>query len=594
MVLDEINPPQKLPQQRQQAVVLHPLLLNWYIQHHKTIFDLESMMSWDLKNLPSFWSLPDMEKSVDRIIAAISNHQSIGIYGDYDVDGTTSCALLFKFFSLINIPVKVYQPHRLKEGYGLHESAIDQAVLDGVSVLITVDCGISNVESAQYAFEKSIDLIITDHHQDAREMMPNAFAIINPNRRDAPVSPTQALAGVGVAFALAVCIREKLLKTATPPFTQIPSLYPLLQLVAIGSIADLATLNPMNLILIRHGLLQLQKTASTPISECFSIGLHELLKDKEYSSQYLDADIIGFYIGPLINSKGRLDHAQAAFELLTTTDPTIARDKYFMLLHSNKERKEIQEKVYQEAKKNFEQELLEIPDRQAVIVYQPHWHEGVIGIVASKLVDEFQMPALVFTFSKELNLIKASARTYGNLHLFEKLQNCASFFKKFGGHKAAAGLSMEEKNLPAFKNFFNELLSQEKISQDDTNFLYCNFSDITMDLVNDLYRLGPYGQTHSAPIFRIKNILLTHYTLLKGNHVKWTFQAKDLPHHKLHGISFFYRDKKNVLDPEHAMNMQNDLPLMVDASLKINTFNKKNFLQLHVHKLFLVRNTLIT
>ena len=301
---------------------------------------IQEFLSWDLKKLPELTAMEDMAKGAQRIIQSIKNGEKIGIYGDYDVDGTTSCALFYHFFKMLNIEVELIQPSRFVEGYGIHPSNIEDAFAKNINLLITVDCGITNTEAAVHALEKGIDLIITDHHKDARDEMPPAYAIINPNRRDEPVeSELRNLAGVGVAFAVCLEIKMQMEKAGE----KLPSLYPLLEFVAMGTICDLAKLSPMNLKLVRHGLKHM---LNTPY-----VGVRSFFTNKELKRGFIPSEKLSFHIGPMINSKGRLEHPEMALRLLTTDNENEARELYSQLEITNNERKFIQNQVYSEAKK---------------------------------------------------------------------------------------------------------------------------------------------------------------------------------------------------------------------------------------------------
>ncbi len=417
---------------------LHPIIQRLF---EKKGFDqkkIESFLSWDLKSIPDLTKLKDLSIASKRIIQAIELNQKIGVYGDYDVDGTTSCALLYHFFKILDVEIDIVQPSRFIEGYGLHLSSIDEAVEKNIKVLITVDCGITNNEAADSAKEKGLDLIITDHHKDARETMPNAFAVINPSRRDEDQdSELKTLAGVAVAFALAVQIRADLMAFGKT----IPSLYPLLQFVAIGTICDLAQLSPVNLKLVRHGLKLLKETQYP--------GLRAFFTAEELKAKTIPSEKLAFQIGPLINSKGRLDNPELALGLLIAQTPERARECYEHLVNCNQERKFIQNEVFKEAREQVLKDRKQVgfeKEHLISIVYQPHWHEGVIGIVASKLVDTFKVPAIIFTDSEHSGIIKASCRSAGTLDIFNLLKKNEHLFIKFGGHKAAAGLSMKKEN----------------------------------------------------------------------------------------------------------------------------------------------------
>ena len=326
---------------------------------------LQEFLSWDLKKLPNLLDMKDLEKASHKILEAMDQKKTIGIYGDYDVDGTTSCALFYHFFKMFGLESKLIQPSRFIEGYGLHPSSVDKAIDEEIKLLITVDCGISNNEAAEYAQERGLELIITDHHKDARDEMPAAFAVVNPNRRDeAEDSPLKVLAGVGVAFAICVKIRALLEERGETP----PTLYPLLQFVAIGTICDLAKLTPVNLKLVRHGLSQLTQSQYPGVLAFFT--------PEERQTKFCSSEKLSFLIGPMINSKGRLDHPEKALKLLCAKDGTEAYEYFSHLEVSNKERKIIQAGVFEEARKQVVKSLSD-DEHLISIVYQEDWHEGV-------------------------------------------------------------------------------------------------------------------------------------------------------------------------------------------------------------------------
>ncbi|MBT4792750.1 MAG: single-stranded-DNA-specific exonuclease RecJ, partial [Halobacteriovoraceae bacterium] len=490
--------------------------------------------SWNLRDLPDLTQLKDIEKAANRIILGIEKKETIAIYGDYDVDGTTSCALFYEFFQLLDINVQLFQPSRFVEGYGIHPSSVDNAIEKKVTLLISVDCGITNCETADYAKEKNVDLIITDHHKDICENMPNAYAVVNPNRRDEPSdSPLTALAGVGVAFA--ICLQIKKLLEAKGK--TVPSIYPLLQHVAIGTICDMAKLNFMNLKLTRHGLKQIICTTYSGVA-CF-------FNDEDRKTKFIGSEKISFYVGPLINSKGRLDHPEKALNLLIAKNHKEAFENYSHLELSNRERKIIQAKVFDEAK---QQVIKNLKNSHPLIniVYSPDWHQGVIGIVASKLVETFEVPAIVFCDSEDKGLIKASCRSAGELDLFSALNSCEDLFLKFGGHKAAAGLSMKKENLNAVKQRLHDHLSEipeiERTVQNKFD-IEISFNDINKQLVTELESMEPFGMGNNRPVFRMKDCIIDSFTILKDIHVKWTFVHKNNPKIKIGGISFSFIGK---------------------------------------------------
>ncbi len=568
---------QRSQNSQSQKTQLHPVILRLFEKRNMSHEDIMEFLSWDLNALPDLTAMQGMDQAVERIISAMDNQEHIGIYGDYDVDGTTSCALFYHFFDMVGFRVSLIQPSRFIEGYGLHASSIDNAIADGINLLITVDCGITNNEAADYAKEKGLDLIITDHHKDARDEMPDAYAVVNPNRRDEPEeSQLRPLAGVGVAFAVCWEVRKQLEAKGQ----QVPSLYPLLQFVAIGTICDLAKLTPMNLKLVRHGLKQIPQTSYAGIRAFFS--------PEERKQKMVPSEKLSFNIGPLINSKGRLDHPEKALNLLISNDSTEAFENYSHLEVSNKERKFIQAEVFASAKEQF-LKTFDGADPLIAIVYQEDWHEGVIGIVASKLVESFKVPAIVFTNAEQEGIIKASARSAGDLNIFNLLQDCSDLFTKFGGHKAAAGLSMPQENLGAFKEKMEGLLRDipliERIQQDHYD-LDISPEEINPKLVKELDLLEPFGMGNEKPIFRMKGVKLTNYDLLKDVHVRWTFAPKDpavkIP--PIKGISFNYVGSFNKPHPQQVFTRQNQEELTIFFTLGINRFNGNEYIQLMVNR----------
>lgn len=554
---------------------LHPIVKEILSSRGLSESEIKEHLSHSLKELPDFEAFKDLDKACDRLILALENNEYIGVYGDYDVDGTTSCALLAHFFKLLGQSIFLLQPGRFDEGYGVHPSSIDNALKNGVKVLITVDCGITNVETANYAKEKGLDLIITDHHKDIRESIPDAYAVINPNRRDEPEdSKLRALAGVGVAFALAWSIKKKWEAKGH----QVPGLYPLLQFVAIGTICDVAKLTPLNLKLVRHGLKQMKET-SYP-------GIKVFLSDDDFVQGLVSEQKLGFHMGPFINSKGRLEHPEMALQLLLSNDSNQAYLYYSQLEICNQERKRIQAQVYKEAKKMV-LDNIKGGDHPISIVYAPHWHEGVVGIVASKLVEDFNAPAIVLTDAKEEGLIKGSARTFGAIDIFAALKTCGPLYKKFGGHKAAAGLTMAKDQYQEFVQQMNQTLLQMPKNSDalGPRFDLSISSDlINPSLVHALNTIGPFGEGNPRVVFHCHDLKLASFDILKEVHVKWHFKTP--AGRTLKGISFNYIGKWDVPHPQEIFALSSEgQSFNAYFSLGINRFRGNEFIQLEVDKL---------
>lgn len=552
---------------------LNPVLIRLFKKRGFSPLEVQDMLSWNLKDIPDLTKMIDLEKASQRLIKAMAEGETIGVYGDYDVDGTTSCALLWHFFKMLNVQVEVFQPSRFIEGYGVHNSSIDAAVEKGCKVLITVDCGITSVATAEYAKGK-LDLIITDHHKDAAPTIPEAFAVVNPSRRDETEnSPLKPLAGVGVAFALALQIKNDLAKNGT----ETPSLYPLLQFVAIGTISDLARMSPLNLRLTRHGLKQIP-TSQYP-------GIKAFFNPEELKVAMVSSEKISFHVGPHINSKGRLDHPDRALRLLIADTFSECREHYTHLEVANRDRRAIQAEVYEEAKQDVIKSLSS-GELLINIMYRPHWHEGVIGIVASKLVETFEVPAIVFTNAEEEGVIKASCRSAGELNIFELLDQCKDLFIKFGGHKAAAGLSMKAENFNAFKKRMHDLLKPIPAplrTKTRTFDVEVGIEEITANLVKDLDKLEPFGPGHEKPVFRMKNAVISSYRIMKDAHVRWTFGGVNSKV-SVQGISFNYLGKWNEMTPEELFELQGKAGLTVQFTLGVNRFNGNETIQLMVEK----------
>lgn len=561
---------------------LHPVLVRLFKKRDLSPEEVQELFSWDLKSLPDLTDLQDLDKAALRVIQALDKEEKIAIYGDYDVDGTTSCALLYHFFKLIGVEVFLMQPDRFIEGYGLHLHSIDQALDNKVDLMITVDCGISNFEAAEYAKKRGLDLIITDHHKDALPNLPPAYAVVNPNRRDEPEnSPLRFLAGVGVAFSLALKIRTELLSQKR----ECPGLYPLLPFLAIGTLCDLVPLNAINLRLCRHGLKALQESQYP--------GLRVFLTPEEKKQTYLASDIITFRIGPMINSKGRLDHPRIALELLISDDIDEAYHKLHQLESSNNERKKIQAEVFKEAREQIIDQInqhSQSEDWPISIAFSPNWHEGVIGIVASKLVEEFKAPAIVLTKAEQEGILKGSCRTAGELSIFDLLHDHREYFLKFGGHKAAAGLSLEENKFDEFKkHLFKSTISIPTLlrrNQDHFD-LDIELEEVTPQLLEDLERWGPYGTAHQLPVFRMRQFKLHSFDILKDLHVRWHFVSLKSSRIQHKGISFNYLNRWETPHPQELFRLQEQEkePLTAYFTLAINSFRGNKYIQFMVQKI---------
>jgi len=447
-----------------------------------------------LEDLHNPFEMTDMEKAVERILTALEHGEQIAVYGDYDVDGIAGTALLCTFFSEIGFSPRFYLPRRIEDGYGLNSEALELLKEEGAGLVITVDNGISAREPAETARRLGLDLIITDHHEPP-EVLPRALAILNPRRPECPY-PFKFLSGVGVAFKLILALRNRLRQTGYSR-TPLPNLKRHLDLVALGTVADVAPLGGENHTLLRHGLQELTTTSK--------LGLQSLKEGARLKGAVTAADI-GFRLAPRLNAVGRLGAASAAVRLLLSTRIEESEELASLLETENRRRQQVQEEIYRDVKKQIEREGGE--DDTAIVLSSRQWHPGVIGIVASKIAEEYLRP--VALIAMENGQGRGSSRSVPGLDLYECLQHCSAELEQFGGHTGAAGFTIREENLERFKSQFQEVaasLSSEielppalEIDGEAT------LSDLEPQAISDLECLSPFGAGHPAPIFLFRGL----------------------------------------------------------------------------------------
>lgn len=457
-----------------------------------------------LTDLPKESDLLDLQKASLRVIEALEKGETIALYGDYDTDGVTSLACLGRFLrdTLKGADnIRFYQPNRFIEGYGLHEGLVEEMHRDGANLVVTVDCGISDVESAKKVKELGMDLIVTDHHSDGKIDMPVAYAVVNPKRRDqGDIGDLHNLAGVGVAYYL--CRQIAIDKEMCPN----EATKDLLEFVAVGTIGDLVSLCPMNMILVRHGIESFRDGVNNP-------GLRGLLKDKELP--LVSSEDISFFLAPIFNAKGRMGDPALARECLLEKSPKKALAIAKELIEINEERKRTQKITAEKAiKKVLKNELFKNP---IIIVEDKDFHQGVMGIVASKITGLFKRPCIILS-EVDKGQYKGSARSYGGLDLYACLKEHEELFNSFGGHKEAAGLSISSKNLAKLKKALSKLADPEMKEKLFDIEIGC-LSDLNTSLAFDVLRLGPYGMKNSTPIFKIKG-RIREVTVMKDLHLK--------------------------------------------------------------------------
>ena len=477
--------------------------------------------------------LKDMTKAIDRINTAIKSHEKILIYGDYDVDGVTASTVMEQALVLAGLDpkdIKIMLPDRFADGYGMSSRLITRAKTNKATLVITVDCGSRNHDIVNELNHEHIDTIITDHHETADEM-PEAIAVINPHRKDAPTDALMNLAGVGVAFKLAeALVSEGLIKNGQEKW--------LLDLVLLGTICDSMTLTGENRRLGFYGIKVLEKTRRP--------GLIELMRRAGLKN--LNSESIGFQIGPRLNAAGRLETADLSLDLLRADSAPIAASLAEKLEQLNKKRKTEQISAISDIEK---QGLSDDP----VIIAIGHWHEGILGIVAGRLVEAHQKPAFVLT---ELGngIYKGSGRSFGDFNLADALNFAKDTIISGGGHAAAAGVRLEGKNLYAFREKINEyyrslhLKDQEKYFLCHADLDITDFSELNLNLLDELKKLEPYGPGNEEPIFRLKNVEIANITRMGADRNHLRLDLRDHHGKILKCLAFFAPEKWLQIDPD--------------------------------------------
>jgi single-stranded-DNA-specific exonuclease len=467
------------------------VLANLLVQRGVNTFDeAHSFFRPRLENLHNPFLMKDMDKAVARIESAIRERENIMIYGDYDVDGTTAVSLVYLFLRKFYDKIIYYIPDRYSEGYGISYQGIDYAEEHGVSLIIVLDCGIKANNKINYAKSKGIDFIICDHHLPGEEI-PDAEAVLDPKRPDCNY-PFSDLSGCGVGFKMlqAFCMQNNI---------KVAELYPYLDLLAVSIASDIVPVIGENRILAFYGLKQLNENPRT--------GLKSIIKISGLENHLITIDDIVFKIGPRINAAGRMESGRAAVDLLTSeSEETAAIFGQAVNTHNN-ERKSVDRQITHEALAMVEHSVIE-QHSKATILYNPQWHKGVIGIVASRLIESYYKPTIVFTNSN--GLITGSARSIPDFDLYQAIEACSDLLENFGGHTYAAGLTLTESKLEQFKKRFIEIAEQSitdemmipQVVIDDC----LDFKQITPKFFRILKQFQPFGPGNMSPVFLTKNV----------------------------------------------------------------------------------------
>ena len=528
-----------------------------------------------LDKLHNPFLMKDMDKAVERLHQAITQDEKILIYGDYDVDGTTAVALMYRFLSGIGsreteidpitnnrypVPaIDYYIPDRYNEGYGVSTQGIDYAAEQGCTLIITLDCGIKAVEKVAYAKSKGIDIIVCDHHTPGDEL-PAAVAVLNMKRNDCSF-PYKDLSGCGVGFKLAQAYTQQY----ELPFE---NLLPLLQLLAMSIASDIVPITGENRILTHFGIQQLNKR---PFA-----GLSAIMAEAGIEAKKLTINDLVYKIGPRINACGRMKSGRAAVELLLTDDAIFARQQAEEVNHHNEERRDCDIETTKEALAMLEADDT-FTQRRSTVVYSPNWHKGVVGIVASRLTENYYRPTIVLT-AGENGIISGSARSVGGFDIYSAIDSCNDLLTNFGGHKYAAGLSMHIDHLSEFQTRFEAYVAAHIREDQLQPTLHIEaeleLADITHSFYNVLRHLEPFGPGNPRPLF-VSRQLINHRDTRKvgkqGEHLRLDVTDRTAA---ITGIAFGRADM--------AEHIQNGFPVDICYELNENTFNHKTTIQMMV------------
>ena len=506
--------------------------------------------------------MKDMDKAVERLHQAIVQREKILIYGDYDVDGTTAVAVMYRFLSGIEnreTEIDYYIPDRYTEGYGVSTKGIDYAVQQGCKLIITLDCGIKAVDKIAYAVEKGIDVIVCDHHTPGDEL-PAATAVLNMKRNDCPY-PYKDLSGCGVGFKLVQAYTQRY----ELPFE---NLIPLLQLLAMSIASDIVPITGENRILAHFGIRQLNVQPFVGLSAIMSVAGIEAKK--------LTINDLVYKIGPRINACGRMKSGRAAVELLLTDNPTFARQQAEEVNQHNEERRDCDTETTKEALAMLEEDAT-FAQRRSTVVYAPHWHKGVVGIVASRLTETYYRPTIVLTAGED-GIVSGSARSVGGFDIYAAIDSCNDLLTNFGGHKFAAGLSMHINDLPEFKERFEAYVAshiQPNQLQPTLDIeAELQLGDITKSFYNVLRHLEPFGPGNPRPLFISRRLINHRDTRTVGKQCEHLRLDVTDRTNAITGIAFGRADMAEYIQNGHSVD--------VCYELNENTFNHYTTIQMLV------------
>ena len=514
-----------------------------------------------LETLHDPFLMKGMNIAIERIIKAINDNEKVLIFGDYDVDGTTSVALVYSFFKKYISEIRYYIPDRYIEGYGISFKSIDYASENNYSLIIALDCGIKANDKIDYANSKNIDFIICDHHLPGEEI-PNAVAVLDPKQSDCPY-PYKELAGCGIGFKLAqaFCLQNSIDEREVFDF---------LDLVVTSIAADIVPIDGENRVLAHFGL-KLLNTNPRP-------GLKALLALNKQQDKELDINTLVFTIAPRINAAGRIEHGSKAVELLIS-DSDEATEFSKKINETNSQRRDIDISITDEAFETMDLDPI-TPFKKSTVLFNPNWHKGVVGIVASRMIERYYKPTIILTESN--GMATGSARSVKDFDVYTAIENCSHLLEQFGGHKFAAGLSLKTENVKAFAEAFENEVSRT-IKTEMLNPTVEIDLEILLDNINDkliriLNQFAPHGPNNMTPVFCSKNILDTGYAKIVGNnHLKLEVYQPTTQLTKIEAIAFNKGDFLNFF--------KRNIPVDIVYKIKVNEFRGATTIQLLVEEI---------
>jgi single-stranded-DNA-specific exonuclease len=537
---------------------INPVLAELLVSRNIETFDASKhFFRPALDQLHNPFLMQDMEKAIARITTAIGQNEKILIYGDYDVDGTTAVAVVYSFFREFHSRIEFYIPDRYAEGYGISTQGIDYAAENGFSLIIALDCGIKANDKVDYANSKNIDFIIGDHHLPGDEL-PQAFAVLDPKRKDCAY-PYKELSGCGIGFKL---IQAFIMKNDM----SLDICYQFLDLVAVSIASDIVPITGENRILTHFGLIKLNTNPCC--------GLQALVDLSTNKTKTFTVNDIVFQIGPRINASGRIDHAKDAVKLLISKSLQEAKDFSINIDDQNNQRKDFDLRITEEALAIIDQND-SLKTRKSTVLYKSDWHKGVIGIVASRLTEKYYRPTIILTETN--GHIAGSCRSVIGFDLYEALSECSDLLDQFGGHKYAAGLTMQIGNIKLFQDRFEEVVSKlitpQMLIQEILIDTKLHLQDIDAKFYRILSQFEPFGPQNESPIFLSQKVNLIGSAYLVGsNHLKMTIKQENSPSFDCIGFGL----------SEHIQTINSGKPFDICYSIEENVWRGKKNLQLNL------------